>query len=188
MKYILASKSPRRQELLSLVVNEFEIDAVETKEEIDETIAFTKAIEKVALGKAEAVAVKHSDAMIISADTIVTLGSKRYGKPQDEHEAKQMLAELSGHQHEVITGVCLYCKGKWHTFSSVSQVTFYQLTALEIEEYVSSGEPLDKAGAYGIQGKGSLLIKEIKGDFYSIMGLPVASLKRELEQFEKELH
>lgn len=187
MNYILASKSPRRQELLSLVVKDFVIDAVETKEVIDESIPFSKAIEKVALGKAEAVAKKHPDDIIISADTIVTLGTKRYGKPKDEAEAIQMLEELSGNTHEVITGVCLYCRGKVRTFSSVSKVTFYPLTKQEIKAYVDSKEPLDKAGAYGIQGLGSLLIKEISGDFYSIMGLPIAALKRELEEFVKDI-
>ena len=186
MKYLLASKSPRRQELLSLVVKDFEIDAVETNEVIDETIPFAKAIEKVAQGKAEAVAAKHPDAVIISADTIVTLGNKRYGKPKSEEDAKCMLEELSGNTHEVITGVCLYYMGKVQTFSNISKVTFYKLTNQEIEDYVASKEPLDKAGAYGIQGLGSLLIKEISGDFYSIMGLPISQLKRELEEFVKE--
>lgn len=186
MKYVLASKSPRRQELLSLVAKEFEIDAVETNEVIDETIPFTKAIEKIAQQKAEPVAVKHPEAVIISADTIVTLGNKRYGKPKSEEEAKTMLEELSGNTHEVITGVCLYYKGKVRTFSNVSKVTFYSLTNQEIEDYVASKEPLDKAGAYGIQGLGSLLIKGISGDFYSIMGLPISQLKRELESFLTE--
>lgn len=187
MKYILASKSPRRKELLSLVVNEFEIDSVETKEEIDETIPFTKAIEKIAMQKAEAVSNKHPHDMIISADTIVTLGNKRYGKPKDEEDAVKMLQELSGSTHEVITGVCLYCNGKAHTFSSVSKVEFYPLTQEEINWYVDSKEPLDKAGAYGIQGLGSLLVKEIQGDYYSIMGLPISMLKRELAKFESTL-
>ena len=186
MNYVLASKSPRRQELLSLVVNEFEIDAVETNEVIDESIPFTKAIEKIALGKAEAVATKHPESVIISADTIVTLGPKRYGKPKDAADAVAMLEELSGNTHEVITGVCLYYKGKVQTFSNVSKVKFYPLTAQEIKAYVDSKEPLDKAGAYGIQGLGSLLIEEISGDFYSIMGLPISQLKRELEKFVTE--
>lgn len=186
MEYVLASKSPRRQELLSLVVKGFEIDAVETNEVIDETIPFTKAIEKIAQGKAEAVATKHPEAVIISADTIVTLGNKRYGKPKDAEDAKSMLEELSGNTHEVITGVCLWYKGKVQTFSNVSKVTFYPLTNQEIDEYVESKEPLDKAGAYGIQGLGSLLIQEIQGDFYSIMGLPISQLKRELKDFIEE--
>lgn len=183
MKYILASKSPRRQELLGRVVPNFEVDVVETDELIDSTLPLDKAIEEVALQKGKAVFAKHPNDIVISADTIVALNGKIYGKPKNEADAKVMLNELSGKTHEVITGVCLMKAGKTETFSSVSDVKFLNLTEEEIDAYVATGEPLDKAGAYGIQGYGALLIDKIDGDYYTIMGLPIAKLNRKLKRF-----
>lgn len=183
MKYILASKSPRRQELLGRIVPNFEVDVVETEELIDSTLPLDKAIEEVALQKGKAVFAKHPNDIVISADTIVALNGKIYGKPKNEADAKVMLNELSGKTHEVITGVCLMKAGKTETFSSVSDVKFLNLTEEEIDAYVATGEPLDKAGAYGIQGYGALLIDKIDGDYYTIMGLPIAKLNRKLKRF-----
>lgn len=183
MKYILASKSPRRQELLGRIVRDFEVDVVETEELIDSTLPLDKAIEEVALQKGKAVFVKHPNDIVISADTIVALNGKIYGKPKNEADAKQMLNELSGRTHEVITGVCLMKAGKTETFSSVSDVKFLNLTEEEINDYIATGESLDKAGAYGIQGYGALLIDKIDGDYYTIMGLPIAKLNRKLKRF-----
>lgn len=183
MKYILASKSPRRQELLGRIVPNFEVDVVETEELIDSTLPLDKAIEEVALQKGKAVFAKHPNDIVISADTIVALNGKIYGKPKNEADAKVMLNELSGKTHEVITGVCLMKAGKTETFSSVSNVKFLSLTNEEIDAYVATGEPLDKAGAYGIQGYGALLIDKIDGDYYTIMGLPIAKLNRKIKRF-----
>lgn len=182
--YILASKSPRRQELLSRVVDGFSVDVVDTEEVFDSSKSMGEAIEEVAKQKGLAVFDRHKEDTVISADTIVTLDHVLYGKPKDADDAKRMLHELSGKTHEVITGVCLMRKDKVETFHVVAKVTFFTLSDKEIDEYVASGEPLDKAGAYGIQGLGGLLIESIEGDYYSIMGLPIATLKRKLAEFE----
>ena len=183
MEYVLARKSPRRKELLERVIPDFTIDVVETNEVIHEGIDLHHAIENVAKEKGKAVASHHSDAIIISADTIVCMGQTVYGKPKDREDAIRMLRELSGETHEVITGVCIMDKNHERTFSVSANVTFYPLSEKEIIDYVNTNEPLDKAGAYGIQGYGALLIEKIDGDYYSIMGLPIARLKRELEKF-----
>ena len=105
-------------------------------------------------------------------------------KPKDKDDAFNMLKKLSGREHEVITGVCLAYNGKYETFHCVSKVRFYPLTDEEIRHYVASGEPLDKAGAYGIQGKGMMLVESIEGDFYNIVGLPVALVVRKIKELE----
>ncbi len=183
--YILASKSPRRQELLGRVVKEFQVDVVETEEVFDMSKSMGEAIEEVARQKGLAVFDHHREDTIISADTIVTLDHVLYGKPKDCEDAKRMLHELSGKTHEVITGVCLMSKEQTMTFHVSAKVKFFTLSDEEIDDYVASKEPLDKAGAYGIQGLGGLLIEGIEGDYYAIMGLPIATLKRKLREFEK---
>lgn len=179
---VLASKSARRQELLKLLDIPFGIRI----EDIDETILnysnLADAIMDLAKKKAEAVGCGNHE-IIIGADTIVTLDQEIFGKPKNELEARIMLKKLSGQTHHVITGVCLRSKLKTFTFYNSTAVTMYELTDNEINDYVSKGESLDKAGAYGIQGYGSLLIKSISGDYYSVMGLPVAQLKRALADF-----
>ena len=102
------------------------------------------------------------------------------GKPKNKEDAKQMLTELSGRKHKVITGCCICANSKVNSFSQVTEVEFYELTEKEIESYIATGEPMDKAGSYGIQGKGSLLVKGIVGDYFNVVGLPVARLNKEL--------
>lgn len=186
-KIILASNSPRRKELLSGLDLQYE---VKTLPDVDESypaglegkdiatyIAQTKA-------DAHKVFIKDQNTLIITADTIVLLNGKVYGKPKDEEDAKQMLRELSGKTHSVITGVCITTKEKQHAFAVSSEVRFAVLEEFEIDYYVSKYKPLDKAGAYGIQEWiGYVAVEYISGSYFNIMGLPVQRLYQELKKF-----
>ena len=144
-------------------------------------------VERLARSKAAAVATAHGEPgeVVVAADTIVTLDGEILGKPHDAADAHRMLRELSGRTHQVATGVCIAHAGEApdaaHSFVDVTDVTFYELTDAEIDAYVASGEPMDKAGAYGIQGvHGRMLVRGIDGDFYNVVGLPIARLVRVL--------
>lgn len=184
MKVILGSASPRREQLLKMIFDEFEIKVADIEEIVDERVSIEKAIEKIALQKAEAVCNdENSKSLIITADTSVVLNDTIYGKPKNKEDAFNMLKSLSGKKHKVITSVCIYKDKNYETFSHISKVEFFKLTDEEILEYISTNEPMDKAGAYGIQGKGSLLVKGIEGDYFSIMGLPISLLNQKLKKF-----
>ena len=185
--YILASQSPRRRELLNLMGIPFTTVNPNVEEVIDSELPLEKAIEKLALTKAQEVLTRHPEANIISADTIVVCENEVMGKPVDEEDALLMLKKLSGRKHEVITGVCLLCKDKTICFHSKTLVEFYPYDETFIKAYVHSKAPMDKAGAYGIQDKGALLIKGIEGDFYTVMGLPIAMLYQKLIELNAEL-
>lgn len=187
---ILASQSPRRYELLSDAG--FSLEVVPA--DIDETrLPGEKPIDlvmRLAAEKAEAVRSQlveaPEDGLLVAADTIVWMGDEALGKPNDASDARRMLAELSGRTHFVSTGVCAMrlatdgsCAAQTQ-FVETTAVTFWELSRAEIGSYVSSGEPLDKAGAYGIQGAGRLLVKKIDGDYQNVVGLPVARLIREI--------
>lgn len=182
---ILASQSPRRLEILKQAGF---VPAVEPAD-IDETRHAGEApealVERLARTKAEAVAARHEEdaasPAILAADTIVWMKTGEVlGKPKDEDDAVAMLHELSGATHFVSTGAALIKGTSEHALVDTAKVTFYDLTDAEISAYVASGEPADKAGAYGIQGRGRLLVKHIEGDFYTIMGLPLTRVVREL--------
>ncbi len=232
---ILASNSPRRRELLELGGIDYLVDA----SDIDEDLLITDGaglVEELSKRKAEAVAKRHPNSLLIGADTVVVLEDQILGKPKDEEDAKKMLRKLSGKTHLVMTGVSVVETGNRQelpaketgnrqeipakeignrqeaaetgevnegknnneigtseasedgvirrvtTFHETTEVTFYELSEDEIEDYVLTGEPLDKAGAYGIQGRGTLLVKEIKGDYNNVVGLPLARLCRELRK------
>lgn len=183
---ILASNSPRRQELLSGLEFNYE---VKTLPDIDESFPPSLKGEEIAkyIAKEKADAYKNNierDTLLITADTIVLLGNKVYGKPKDESDAKQMLHELSGNTHQVVTGVCITTKLKQHVFSVSSEVRFAQLEDEEINHYVSKYKPFDKAGAYGIQEWiGYIAVEYISGSYFNIMGLPVQRLYQELKKF-----
>ncbi len=179
-KIILASASPRRRELLETAGAEFEICVADVDESIPEGTLPEDAAKMTAEKKALAVAQSHKNDIVIGADTIVVAGDRILGKPKDKADACAMLAMLSGAEHRVITGVCLTCGDKKITFAQVSKVKFYDLTDAEIEAYVKTGEPMDKAGAYGIQGRGCVLVEKIEGDYFNIVGLPVARVMREI--------
>lgn len=185
MKIILASASPRRQELLNYVFDEFECIPADIDETIPENISAESSAEFLAEKKAEHIAAEHPDALVIGCDTVVVHNGEVYGKPSDEADAEKMLNALSGRKHSVITGVCLCLNGRKHSFSDVTAVEFYTLTPEEISAYISTGSPMDKAGAYGIQDKNFLPVRSIGGDYFNVVGLPIGRLKREAESFVK---
>lgn len=182
-KIILASASPRRRELLATAGLEFEICVKEVDESIPEGTPPAVAAELTATKKALATAAEHPNDIVIGADTIVVDGESILGKPHCKEDATAMLSILSGKEHTVITGVCIACEGKTEIFHKKSKVKFYPLSDKEIADYVATGEPMDKAGAYGIQGKGSVLVEEIEGDYFNIVGLPVASTVRAIRKY-----
>lgn len=176
MRYILASQSPRRRELLSLLVPEFEVCPADVDERLREGAPLEDEVVRLAAGKALAVAEAHPDAVVIGSDTMVTIDDAALGKPHDAEDAKRMLRLLSGRTHRVLTGAAVVQGGEVRTVRNITEVTFRALREDEIERYAATGDPLDKAGAYGIQGRGATLVRSIHGDFYSVMGLPVAQL------------
>ena len=137
---------------------------------------------EIAMKKAYATFYSEKDDIIIGADTVVVCDGKALGKPQDKEQAADMLRMLSGKTHSVYTGVCLLRNGESECFCSKTDVTFYQLDESTIDWYVNTNEPMDKAGAYGIQGKGALLVEKINGDYYNVVGLPIAKLNRKLKE------
>lgn len=186
-KIILASASPRRQELLKYIVPEFEVKPADIDETLPADVPPEKAAEFLAVQKAKHTAKQYPECVVIGSDTVVIIDSTILGKPADKADAERMLKLLSGRTHKVVTGVCIACGEKTDSFSCETKVKFYPLTEEEILDYIATGEPMDKAGAYGIQGYGSILAEGIEGDFFNVMGLPVAMLKRRLEKFIKEI-
>ncbi|MDO5664962.1 MAG: Maf-like protein [Bacteroidia bacterium] len=182
-RLILASNSPRRKELLSGIDIDYE---VKTLPDIDESFPDNLLKEKVAefLAKKKALAylsVLKDDELLITADTVVLLNNKIYGKPVDNADAKRMLRDLSGQTHRVITGVCLTSTQKQVVFSDTAKVTFGNLSDEEIEYYVEKYRPMDKAGAYGVQEWiGYVAVKHIDGSYFNVMGLPIYRVYREL--------
>ena len=187
----LASKSPRRCELLGRVVEHFiALDSGFDESIIDhQALAPRELAVTLSYHKAEALLNRLSgeNELVIGGDTVVVSPEgKVFGIPKDREEAKKMLLTLSGNTHSVITGMTILTRDKVFSFSSETEVTFFPLTDEEIEEYLDTGEPFDKAGAYGIQGKGSLLVEEIRGDYFTVVGLPVAKLNVALKRFLSE--
>ena len=179
---ILASQSPRRKELLALICEDFRIIPAKGEELLPEGISPRDAVLLLARQKAEEIHALHGGDTIISADTVVAIDGKILGKPSDAANAAEMLSLLSGREHSVFTGVCIIgADGAATAFAEETRVEFWRLSDGEIADYVSTGEPMDKAGAYGIQGRGALLVKRIDGDYYNVMGLPVGRLSRELK-------
>lgn len=180
MKLILASGSPRRKELLEKLQIPFSVIVSECDETVPAHVPAESAAELLAVRKAMAVAKQHPDATVIGADTTVLLDGEILGKPKNEADCKRMLRMLSGKTHQVITGVAVFQNGRSMSFSEETRVEFYALSDAEIDGYAASGEPYDKAGAYGIQGQGALLVAGIHGDYYNVVGLPIARLSRML--------
>ena len=170
---ILASASPRRRELLGGMGIPFTVRVSEADESLPAGIHPKAAVELLARRKGEAVAAEVTgDCLILAADTLVALGDRALGKPQDEEDAKEMLRTLSGKTHEVHTGVAVLRGGKIYSGAATTEVVFRTLSEEEIAAYVATGEPLDKAGAYGIQGLGGALVARISGEFDNVVGLP----------------
>ena len=181
MDIILASASPRRKELLSKIFEDFRIIPADVDETINGDINTDLVPQYLSTIKAKAVAETNPNSLVISADTVVIHNNEILGKPKNAEDAKNMLNKLSGKAHFVITGCCIYYNGDYHSFSCKTKVTFYELSELEIKQYIATNECFDKAGAYGIQGYGSLLVKEIEGDYFNVVGLPVSMLNQKLK-------
>lgn len=175
---ILASASPRRKELLRLIFESFDIIPSKVDETPPKGISAEELPEYLAAKKASDIAKEYPEHTVIGADTCILSEGKALGKPKNPSEAFEMLRQLSGNTHKVITGCAVAKNGKCKSFSCETEVTFYSLSDIEIEEYIASGEPFDKAGGYGIQSLGALLVKEIRGDYFNVVGLPVSRLKR----------
>ncbi|MCI9556118.1 MAG: septum formation protein Maf [Lawsonibacter sp.] len=184
MKIILASQSPRRRELLERMgISEFEIIPARGEENIVPGLTPEALVEALSRQKCLEVAAVHREALVIAADTVVAVEGRVLGKPRSKAEAEEMLSLLSGREHRVCTGLSLSQGGRLRTGHEATAVRFRPLTREEIRRYVSTGEPMDKAGAYGIQGYGCLLVEGIVGDYYNVMGLPVCRLGRMLAEF-----
>jgi septum formation protein len=182
---ILASASPRRKEILEKTGLKFKVDKSGCEEKADPGMRPHEIARLLSREKARHVAGKYRNALVIAADTLVVLRGRLFGKPRSEEDAKEMLKALSGKAHSVITGFTIIdTDGKKELSRSVeSKVFFKRLSADEIEAYIRSGEPLDKAGAYGVQGLGAVIVKKIEGDFFNVMGLPLYALTESLKKF-----
>jgi septum formation protein len=182
-RLILASASPRRFELLSLTLLPFETYPSTLEEKMDLSLTPSRLVESLAEQKAADIFTQKPDCVVLGADTIVSYQNNRLGKPKDRIEAADMLRMLSGQTHEVYTGVCLIDQTKKVIFSVKTSVTFYTLDENTIDWYLNTGEPFDKAGSYGIQGSGSLLVEKIDGDYFNVVGLPISKVVRSLKDF-----
>jgi septum formation protein len=185
MEIVLASASKRRQELLEKIGLQFSVDPSDYPEDGFFELKPRERAKQVSLEKARAVAARHRDALIIAADTFIVARGKVMGKPHSSNEAKRMLKALSGRSHTVITGFTIMDTANNKTLSRAVETKIHmrKLSEREIGSYVSSGEPLDKAGAYAIQGLGSVLIDRIEGDYYNVVGLPLSAFTKELKRF-----
>jgi septum formation protein len=184
-KIILASASPRRREILGITGLKFSVDASEYEEDMELGLKPHQLARFLSAEKAKAIASKYPNALLIAADTFIVFKDKLLGKPHTDEEARRMLVLLNGRSHSVITGfTILDTKTKKKLSRSVeTKVYFRKMTEQEIESYVRTGEPLDKAGAYAIQGIGAVIVKKIEGDYLNVVGLPLNSLIEALRKF-----
>jgi septum formation protein len=184
-KLILASASPRRSELLRQIHSSFTVAPSNAEELHDPVLSAVELCEINARRKAEEVAARFPDGVVLGADTLVAKGNQIFGKPKDVNDARRMLRELSGCIHEVVTGVCLIHKmrAREELFADVTRVTFRTLSAAVIDDYLSLVNVLDKAGAYALQEHGSLIIDCIEGSRSNVIGLPIEKLERALNAF-----
>ena len=186
MKFILASKSPRRRELLGNIIDEFDIVTEDVDETLPESVHPREGVELLAIRKGAAVAQKKSDAVVISSDTLVELDGIPLGKPRDRADAVNMLASLSGRAHNVHTGVAVHYFGRSYSGVASTAVYFREMSREEIEEYVDSGDPMDKAGAYGIQSGGGKFVEKIEGDYDTVVGLSVSLTKKLIDEAKND--
>jgi septum formation protein len=182
---ILASASPRRKELLEKLGLRFEVDPSNYEEDIPSGLEPHELAQKISLEKAKVVASKHQNAIVIAADTFIVFGGRILGKPYTEKEAQKMLKAISGKSHSVITGFSIIDSATNKTLSQSVETKVYirRLTSEEINAYVKSKEPLDKAGAYAIQGLGAVFVEKIEGDYFNVIGLPLSALTEALKEF-----
>lgn len=181
MKHIiLASASPRRKEILELADLEFDVMPSDAQEITTKTAPNEVVMELASLKAKDIYKKSEKQSMIVGADTVVAYQGQILGKPTDKADAKRMLTMLSGQTHEVYTGVCVIEDGKTKTFYEETKVTFYEISDEQIDHYIKTGEPMDKAGSYGIQGKAAVFIKGIEGDYYNVVGFPIARFLQEI--------
>ena len=185
MNLVLASQSPRRKELMGFFNRPFEIRVADIDESMDPTADPRREVARVSRCKAEAVP-REKGEVVIAADTIVVCDGVVLGKPHSEEEAVKMLCMLSGRTHEVMTGLTVLSDGMCKCGTEVTEVVFRELTPQEIYAYVKTGEPMDKAGSYGIQGGAALFVEAVMGDYYNVVGLPVCRLGQILKMMEEE--
>lgn len=182
-RFILASASPRRRELFESAGYEFEIIPCNEEESAQESLSAEETVKALAMQKAMCVSKQNKGAVVLGCDTVVATENEILGKPQTQEQAAEMLKLLSGKTHFVYSGVCITDGERTESFASKTEVEFYDLSEKTILSYVNSKEPMDKAGAYGIQGLGSALVKGIKGDYYTVVGLPLGKCERVLASF-----
>jgi septum formation protein len=175
---ILASQSPRRRELMNYITSDFKAVSSDVDETLPKGISPSDAV--MYLSRIKALPFANNQDTVIGADTVVAIDNKILGKPQDVVDAKKMLRLLSGKEHSVFTGVSIVKGADINSFYCETRVKFFELTDKEIDDYIATGEPMDKAGAYGIQGYGSLLVEGICGDYFNVVGLPISKLRRAL--------
>ena len=189
MAVILASQSPRRRELLGQMgFTDYIIRPAQGEEIIDPDLSPDKLVEELSRQKcAEVAALSDADDLVIAADTVVAIDGTVLGKPRSEQDAYAMLSRLSGRHHTVYTGVTVSRGGKVLTAHEATRVHFRPLTSAEIETYIATGEPMDKAGSYGIQGYGAMLVEGISGDYFNVVGLPLCRLYLMLKELEAEM-
>lgn len=181
MKHImLASASPRRKEILELADLKFDVMPSDAQEITTKTAPNEVVMELASIKAKDIYKKSEKQSMIVGADTVVAYQGQILGKPTDKADAKRMLTMLSGQTHEVYTGVCVIEDGKTKTFYEETKVTFYEISDEQIDRYIKTGEPMDKAGSYGIQGKAAVFIKGIEGDYYNVVGFPIARFLQEI--------
>ena len=186
MQLILASQSPRRKELLGLFGVPFVIRVADIDETMDEACPAAEEVARVSRLKALAIP-READDVVVAADTIVVCNGRVLGKPHSEEDALQMLQLLSGRDHQVMTGVTVLQGEKEAVFTEITDLHFRQLSDREIRRYIATGEPMDKAGAYGIQGGAALFCERMAGDYYNVMGLPVCRLGQVLKELAPQI-
>ena len=186
MNIILASKSPRRRELMTMLGFEFDVIPAVGEENVDENLTPGETVMSLAAGKAREIAAEHPESVVIGSDTLVYLDGKPMGKPANEAEAAMMLRQLSGRVHQVYTGVAVIHGEIEKVDFEKTDVEFRELTDDEISWYIGTGEPMDKAGSYGIQGQGAVFIPGIRGDYFNVMGLPLCKLWKMLTEIQGE--
>ena len=181
MKHIiLASASPRRKEILELADLKFDVMPSDAQEITTKTAPNEVVMELASIKAKDIYKKSEKQSMIVGADTVVAYQGQILGKPTDKADAKRMLTMLSGQTHEVYTGVCVIEDGKTKTFYEETKVTFYEISDEQIDRYIKTGEPMDKAGSYGIQGKAAVFIKGIEGDYYNVVGFTIARFLQEI--------
>lgn len=184
-KIVLASQSPRRKQLMELLDYDFIVAKSDIEEVFDYSLTVQEIAMDLALQKAKDVAKFFQDSIVLGFDTIVVQEDHVLGKPKDDEDAKRMLTMLSGNTHQVITGVAICYKDEEEVFYASTNVVFQSLENQEIMDYIKAKEHIDKAGAYGIQGEAAKFVREIQGDFYNVMGLPVSMLYEKLKKYKR---